>query len=263
MQFNYRTHISDTLNQAIDVIVQQIKTTLGDDIVGCYLYGSITTPDFDESISDVDLHVVTKSRMDKNSLPTLRKIHDNLLSLPDKWGQRIDISYISKTDLLASKIMPSHMVIGTHGSELEAVKSKDYYVIDWYKILTEGIVLHGTLISDVMPPITKEEFRDAIRRYASGWTKEVRDKKRTKPDCAYIVLTMCRCLYACIFGVHATKPQGALWATETYPQYRKLVSEALSLSRSEHDEYDPTYYRKTVQFVDMINQEMANREIIQ
>jgi predicted nucleotidyltransferase len=51
MQPTTYPHVNDLVN----VLLSQMQTILGDDLVGLYLYGSLATGDYDDDISDVDL----------------------------------------------------------------------------------------------------------------------------------------------------------------------------------------------------------------
>ena len=49
-------------NAAVEALLDGVKETLGEQMVGLYLYGSLASGDFDPQTSDIDFLVVTRGR---------------------------------------------------------------------------------------------------------------------------------------------------------------------------------------------------------
>lgn len=195
--------------------------------------------------------MVTTEAVDTKLVTKLDAMHTAFGEHNPEWGKRIDIAYISKEDLSSLKKMASNVAVSGNAEPLELVKAPEYYLIDWYKTQKHGVILCGPPPSTLIPHISKEEFTAAIRGYmALGWPDRVAEAK-THSAQAYIVLTMCRCLYALSRGQHASKKLGAQWVKTQYPQWHELIDNALSWSRKkETDEVSSTVSQEqTSQFV--------------
>jgi hypothetical protein len=83
----------------------------------------------------------------------------------------------------------------------------------------------------MIPNITKQEFRDTIEQYILGWQNKA-EHKTDLAELAFIVLTLCRSMYAYSSYVNVSKPIAAKWAINEYPQFAELIKNAVLLSRS-------------------------------
>jgi len=220
----------NTTDVVLNSLVELVKLKLNQELVGIYLYGSLVHGDFDEKLSDVDLLVVTKCSVDELNHDELTKMHERFNNLFPEWSERIDLAYVSHESLESFK-SKDYEALTIHGTQkLAKTSSKPHWLIDWYKVLNQSQVLFGPEPSAVLPDITKEEFRSTIREYILGWPDET--KPKTDPaDLAYVVLAICRSMYAYTTFENVSKRKGAEWAQNEFPQFTELIKEALTLSR--------------------------------
>ena len=67
------------INNLLGTLLLKIKSVLGHNIKGAYLYGSLVWGDFDYVISDIDLLVITQNDINKKEFADLNDAHQALL----------------------------------------------------------------------------------------------------------------------------------------------------------------------------------------
>ena len=72
-----------------------IKTALGDNLLGFYVFGSLVGGDFNPKTSDVDLLAIMRHDLSTNDLEDLRIMHDSFVSKHPGWQDRIEVAYVS------------------------------------------------------------------------------------------------------------------------------------------------------------------------
>jgi predicted nucleotidyltransferase len=76
-----------------------VQAILGKKLVGCYLFGSLVTRDFDHRCSDIDLLAALSSDLDENELASLQKMHLDFARKHEEWDDRIEVAYFSVAGL--------------------------------------------------------------------------------------------------------------------------------------------------------------------
>ncbi len=236
-----------------------LKSALGRNLAGIYLYGSFATGEFDEDLSDLDLLIVLDNEVDDKLLDLLTKVQANFKSKHQIWASRIDVTYLSRRALRTFKSSSSRVIISSENSSLEIVNSQEYYLIDWYKVQEHAIALYGPEATTLIPHITTDEFTKTIYNYMLTYT-EVAARSNRRGQQAYIVLTMCRSFYAYTLGEHVSKKQGAEWVTAKYPQWSGLIEKALLWSRDEKNNNinDEQNKQQTQEFVEFVLSKVKN-----
>ncbi len=223
----------NTANAILNNLVERIKLELDQELIGIYLYGSMVHGDFDDRLSDIDLLIVTKHSIEGTNFDQLKDVHKQFNTDFPEWSNRIDLAYVSQESLKSFKSQ-AYIALTIHGEEeLAKTNSEPHWLIDWYKVLHQSKVVYGPKPNDVIPDITKQEFRSAIKNYILGWPDET--KPKTDPaDLAYVVLALCRSMYAYAHCTNISKRQSAEWAENEFPQFAELIRNALILSRSQN-----------------------------
>ncbi|PYM94031.1 MAG: hypothetical protein DME04_08930 [Candidatus Rokuibacteriota bacterium] len=205
-----------------------LPTVLGENLVGIYLYGSLTQGAFNPESSDVDCIVVTQHELTDLEFTQL----DAWLaraSAESRWVVRLQISFLIRDEVLTNT--PKGNCLYQFG-RLARVGSDGNPII-WLNVLASGIVLHGPPAESFLPPITREMLFAALAREAGYLRAEIvekpnsewRDVQRYR---AYAVLTLCRILYSHTHGTVVSKPQAAGWALRTLPdEWHDVIGQAL------------------------------------
>src|SRR5947209_8699198 len=102
-----------TTDADIDAVLSnlssRIRQTLGNKLVGLYLYGSLVTGDFDRAVSDIDLLAVTATVLESDEFDPLDKMHRDFVAAYPAWNDRIEIAYVSSDALRTFKFQTSEI----------------------------------------------------------------------------------------------------------------------------------------------------------
>ncbi len=223
------------INELLDSLLQQIRSILGDKLVGLYLYGSLVTGDFDYDISDIDLLAVTSYDLNPAEFDRLQQMHNDIAGQNKQWDNRIEVAYISAAALKTYKTHTSQIAIISPGEPFHIKEAGKDWAINWYSVREKGVALYGPPPQTIIDPITKLEFIQIVidqTRQWSGWL----DNIKSRPYQAYAILTMCRALYAYKHGDQVSKKQAALWAQQELPEWSLLISNALAWREAYRDQ---------------------------
>lgn len=219
-----------SINSILTKLVELVAQTLDQELIGIYLYGSAVHGDFDEEFSDIDLLIVTKCSVDALDFNALTKLHDKFDTFYPKWSDRIDLAYLSLGSLKSFQSKDYVALTISGAQKLSKSYSKPHWLIDWYKVLHQSKVLYGPSPDRVIPRITKKEFQITIKDYILGW-KDQTKLKSDPVDLSFVVLAVCRSMYAYNTYVNVSKRQGAAWAEKEFPQFTELIRQSMLLSR--------------------------------
>lgn len=98
--------------------------------------------------------------------------------------------------------------------------------MDWYQVLAASVALQGPPPSELVPPITRTDFIEAIGRDMVRWPERVAGGMDASGR-TYTVLTVCRGLRLLRTGEHVSKREAATWASREFPEYANLIDQAL------------------------------------
>ncbi len=236
------------VNALLVLMFTKIHAILSDQLVGFYLYGSLSLGDFDPASSDVDFLVVTTANMPEETFEQLRDMHTIIAASNLPYANYIEGSYIPLKALRRYDPQNAHhptigidwpFRIAFHGSN---------WILERFILREHGVVVHGPSPQTLIDPITPEEIKAAVcEQLKNFWSSQFDDPEwlRTRDYQAFAVLTLCRALYTLHHGTLCSKPQAALWAQDTYPQWRPIIERSL-LWRTQHEKDDLT---ETINFL--------------
>src|SRR5712692_9867949 len=87
------------INRLLENLLSQMRHILQEKLVGLYLYGSLTTGDFDPESSDIDLLAATSSDVSETEFEALRAMHRDFARDHPEWEDRVEVAYLSVTAL--------------------------------------------------------------------------------------------------------------------------------------------------------------------
>jgi predicted nucleotidyltransferase len=232
------------VNNILQVMLRDVQAILGPQLVAFYLYGSLSSGDFDPASSDIDFLIVTAEELSEAAMERLRAMHADIVASGMPYASRLEGSYIPRAALrrydpqnarhpTIGGDWPFH--VGWHGYS---------WVIERYIVREHGVVVWGPPPSTLIDPVSPQELRAAVctqiqefwrARLDSGDVEWLRPREYQ----AFAALTFCRALYTLLHGAVISKPQAAAWAMEAYPQWRPIIERAL-LWRSQHKKDDLT-----------------------
>src|SRR3712207_2269106 len=120
------------IDEILHTLRSQIQQTLGEQLVGLYLYGSLVTGDFDPDISDIDLLAVTRAQIDDPEFERLDVMHTAFVAGHPVWNDRIEIAYLSQPALETFRSQSSPIAIISPGEPFHFKEAGKDWLINWW-----------------------------------------------------------------------------------------------------------------------------------
>ena len=218
------------VNGLLNTLLTRMQSILHDKLVGLYLYGSLVTGDFDHDISDIDLLTVTSVDIDELEFEALKKMHDDLIHKYKTWKDRIEVQYVSLSGLKTFKVQTSKIVNISPGEPIHFIEAGKDWLINWYIVQENGIVLFGPNQASIITKISKDEYINAVKENTLLWSEWIKkyNTQSSRGSLAYVVFTLCRALYGYKHGEEVSKKQAAEWICEEFPQWKSLIQNAVT-----------------------------------
>lgn len=217
------------VNQYLDKFDRQVKEVLTNNIVGLYLYGSLTYGDFEPGRSDIDLLVIVKESVSREQFKKLKVMHKELEIILTAWTGRVECSYTPR-EMFGSIIPPgdrpywgeSEWYMATYGNE---------WIINNYLLQEYGIALYGSPFTKICPHITITDVQVACKHdLTKEWIAKLQDDKWLEnphyQSC--LVLNLCRILHTIENAKASSKSISANWVMAKYPRWKELITTALA-----------------------------------
>ena len=216
------------LDRILQPFVDDLRDSLGTELVGAYLYGSAVSGGFDDAASDLDVLVVTETGVDTQPIDRFAGIVQRLQAREPAWAGRLDIVFIGRAALMSFRSGGGPFLEMSHDEPLELKRRADEWLQTWYLVRTADWPLAGPAPATLIPPIATDEFlATTIEAVPSFIAPEAR--KGTDAWLAYRTLTMCRLLRSVVTRELSSKVDGAAWAMERYPERAGLIGAALDI----------------------------------
>jgi hypothetical protein len=210
----------------LDDILSRLREILGERLVGLYVYGSLVAGDFDYAISDIDMLAATESVIDEKEFAALETMHDELVKDNPQWESRIEIQYASLDYLKTFKTKKAVIANISPGEPLHFIEAGSDWLLNWYFVRAGGVTLFGAPPDAIIAPISKQEFIDDVRQQAIERGRNVEGAKHSRPYQAYLIMTVCRALYAFENGEQVSKRRASEWVKWKFPRYSALIENA-------------------------------------
>ena len=212
--------------------LSEVKTILGNRLVGMYVFGSLASGDFNPETSDIDFVVVTDADLPQEMLEPLEAMYQDLIASNHDWGRRLEGSFLPQhvfQDFNPDhKMYPSISVGGDFGLDSKGIEE----AIQRYMLREDGIVLTGPSPKSFIDPVRPEDLQQATLDILHGWWEpQLNDPFRLtdREYQAYAVVTMCRMLYTLKHGAVVSKPVSAIWAINNLdPKWKPLIERAVA-----------------------------------
>jgi predicted nucleotidyltransferase len=241
------------INRLLESLLSRMRNIFQDRLAGLYLYGSLTTGDFDPESSDIDLLAATSSDVTGTEIEALRAMHRDFALDNPEWEDRVEVAYLSVTALRTFRSERSPIAVISPGEPFHMKEAGKEWLQSWYAVREDSVALFGPPANTIIGPISLEEFTQCVRNYTVELGERVKSVQKRKTQ-AYEILTMCRALYLIRTGGRASKRQAALWAQEEMPEWSWLIQSALAWREAwREDKVDHAATRaETVRFVNFV-----------
>lgn len=226
------------VNELLHLLLRNVKGILDDSFVGMYLYGSLSSGDFDPQTSDIDFLVVTTDFLSEEIISALEAMHRETWATSVRRAGELEGAYVPK-DLIRRH--------DPHGDPCPTVNEGQFYLAplgsDWiiqrHVVREFGMIVEGpdpkTLIDRVRP----EEIRKAVLGVLREWWFPMLDDPSWLRDHgskyhAFAVVTMCRVCHALEHGTVVSKPKAIRWARANLDaHWAPLIDKAVAAAQDD------------------------------
>lgn len=229
------TDASATGYPGVDAILRtlltEVRNVLGNDFVGLYLYGSLSSGDFDLGSSDIDFLVVTRTKLSAEQLAALARMHGRIKDSKAKFADQLEGSYIPVADV--RRYDPEHSQQPSIGVDWDfGINAHGWnWVLERAIIRESGKALAGPSPTDLIDPVSPEDLKVAVQHQLYDFWANIGhpDWLDVAAYQAFSILTMCRALHTLNTGTLTSKPKAAMWAMSALgPQRRGDIEWALA-----------------------------------
>jgi hypothetical protein len=217
------------VQKILEELLLGARAVLGAQFVGMYLYGSLSSGDFNPASSDIDFVIITETALLPETVAALEALHQRLWAEGSYWAAHLEGAYVPRADWRrydpAMRPVPTvnegRFVVGGLGSD---------WVLQRHVVREAGVTLAGPPPASLLDPVSPAELRAAVagilREAWAGFVNDPAFLSRADYQ-AFAVLTMCRALYVLEQGTFVSKPAAARWALSALPQrWHSLIQQA-------------------------------------
>jgi hypothetical protein len=227
-------------------------------LLGIYLWGSLTYNAFDETCSDVDCIGVTRRDLDDREFSKLDEWFKNK-KVESRWVDRIYMRLVIEREFLdkASRCCGFY-----HYTGRLTWYGLDGNPIIWMNIAQSGITLWGRDAKLMAPHVSAQCLNDALLLELNYLTQDLTSNAGDRSAKAFIhnayaVLTACRILYSAYHGTLASKDEAYSWAMETVPPMWRAVLHAARANRLKNaGSTTPRLEQDAIRFVEFVRGEI-------
>ena len=243
--------LPEEIQPVLALLRERIQAVLGDQLVGLYLYGSLSSGDFDPASSDVDFVAVTEDALSDEACERLREMHMRIAASGLPFATHLEGSYIPREAW--RRYDPANARHPTIGSDwpFQIGFHDANWIIERAIVRERGVALIGPPPATLLDSVSPEQLRAATCQQMSDvWQARITDDEWPRPRLypAFAVLTLCRALYTLRHGAFCSKPVAAAWASEHYPAWRPTITWALA-HRADHDDTTPAELADALTFL--------------
>jgi hypothetical protein len=245
------------VNEVLQLLLTNGKEILKDQFIGMYLYGSLSSGDFNPETSDIDFLFVTSDVLAEETISKLEAMHREAWATNLKRAGELEGAYI-----------PRELIRRHHakGPACPTVNEGQFYVAplgsDWiiqrHVVREYGVVIEGPDPKSLIDVVTPDEIRGAVLAILQEWwfpmlgdSSWLRDHESAYH--AFAVITMCRVLHALEHGTIVSKPKAVRWARTSLPdRWKVLIDKAIaaSLHKNQGD-----FLNETLDFIRFIKEQ--------
>ena len=250
------------VNETLTLLLTNVQVILGYQFVGMYLYGSLSSGDFNPKTSDIDFLVVTTDVLSDEMITELESMHNQTWATGLKRAGKLEGAYIPKT--LIRRHEPNGVACPTvnEGRFYVAGLGSDW-IIQRHVVHEYGVVIEGPDPKTLIDYVSPDEIRSAVMGIMHEWWFPMLDDPSWLRDHesvyrAFAVITMCRVLHALEHGTIVSKPKATQWARPKLGNsWSQVIDKAVGVS--EHREDDLTL-DETLAFIQFAREETQKFE---
>ena len=202
--------MNKNLKNSIKCVENKIVSTLKDNVLAIYVYGSIVLEDFKLGWSDIDLLVLTKNTIDEDVAKKLLTLRQEMLKEEpkNKYYRSFEGAILSLNGFL-NQTKENVVYWGTKGEKI-----KENYKLDSFsmkEIIENGRLLHGEDVRIRFKTPTYEDLKNDIKYHYETIREHAQITGRNLYSFGWF-LDISRCLYTLKFGEIISKTKAGNWA---------------------------------------------------
>lgn len=250
------------VNEVLHLLLSNVKRILGNQFIGVYLYGSLSSGDFDSETSDIDFLVVTDGILSEEIIAELEAMHKETWATSLKRTGELEGAYVPK------ELIRRH---DPNGAPCPTVNEGQFYVAplgsDWviqrHVIWEYGVIVEGPDPKTLIEVVNPDEIRASVLGVLHEWWFPMLDdpswlRSHGNAYSAFAVITMCRVLHALEYGTVTSKPKAVRWARQAlHASWLPLIDKATAASRHETQE---DFVEETLDFIRFVKEQIINSE---
>lgn len=223
------------VNEILNLLFVNVKGILQDQFVGMYLYGSLSSGDFDLETSDIDFLIVTNDMLADETIAQLETMHNQTWATGLKRAGKLEGAYVPK------ELIRRH---NPNGAPCPTINEGKFYIdrlgSDWviqlHVVREYGVIIEGPDPKTLIDFVSPDNIRGAVLGILREWWFPMLDDPSWLRDHergyhSYAILSMCRVLHALEHGTIVSKPVAARWAQEKLGERWKQPIELALLAR--------------------------------
>jgi len=219
------------VNLFLQILLDNVRSVLGDYFIGMYLYGSLAIGDFDASRSDIDFLVVTSEKLPKSLISDLKIMHTLTYESGLEWATKLEGAYVPIDAMrVYSPTGPACPLVNK--KEFLVARPESHWVINRHILYTSGVVISGPPLQTIIDPVRPKQLREAVLTLLrNNWTPWIHnaDFFNGVGYQPFVVLTMCRALYTFEHGTVIPKLRSAEWViANSDRKWIKLIKQAMA-----------------------------------
>ena len=249
------------VNTVLNLLLRNVKEILGDKFVGMYLYGSLSSGDFDPETSDIDFLVVTTEHISVEKVAALEAMHKQSWATSSKRALELEGSYVPK-DLIRRHDPQGVPCPTVNEGKFYMDRRGSDWIIQRHVVREQGVVVEGPDPKTLIDFVSPGEIRAAVRGILhEWWFPMLKDPswlhEHRSAYCAFAVITMCRALHALEYGTVVSKPRATQWAKQTLAKpWLTLINQAVTASRHGSQE---DFLDETLEFIRFVKHQTAEQ----
>jgi hypothetical protein len=228
------------VNEILNLLLAEAQKILGNQFVGMYLYGSLSSGDFDPASSDIDFLIVTADILPEETIAGLKAMHQRIGKTGLKWADKLEGSYLPKANLRHyEKSDSAYPTVNEHKFYLASHGSD--WIIQRHTIREQGVVLAGPDPKTLIDLVEPDDIRRAVQGILQEWWFPILEdpswlKEHGGEYHAFAILTMCRSLYALERGMVVSKSVAAKLAQQELDgKWPGIIEQALAAQKGEKE----------------------------
>ena len=164
------------INDVLTRLSQGMEVVLSKNLIGLYLFGSLSYGDFNQGSSDIDLVAIVREPLDAYELERIKQLHKRIGELNLKWHDRLECSYTPLA--MFTEILPPVEPRPYYGGGVfyDEAPYGNEWIINNYLLYKHAIPLIGGDIKKIISPIDITEVQKAcIRDLFHEWEPKMTD----------------------------------------------------------------------------------------